>query len=166
MESDDEQLACKHCGKPILPGEPWHTVSQMHWECHEEAYPPLDKLIAKLDAKFYGPDYVPPKPRKRPCRPGDGPTARKLAKRLAVLVRDKLGYDVPEEDFWFWVQPPEYRGPRWDLAVWGCHVKSPDIPGGMLMLNSWDTMTNLLKAKHLGLTHDGGMEWGVGETAG
>ncbi len=53
---------------------------------------------------------------------------------------------------------------RKNSAVWGCVAKDKQLPGGSLMLNSWDTMTALLKAKHLGLSHEGGMEWGVGET--
>ncbi len=163
---------CQHCQEPIVAGDAWHTVARMHWACYEVAYPQPEKAletyretIAKADAALAEINSM-LGVRKRPCRPGDGPIARRLARRLSALVERQLGWKIPAEDFWFWVQPPEYRGPRWDLAVWGCHVKAKELPGGMLMLNSWDTMTALLRCKHLTLSHEGGMEWGVGEGRG
>lgn len=131
----------------------------MHWECHEKAFPPLEKLIAELDTKFYGKVQ---QRRKRPCRPGDGPTAKRLAKRLCEELKRQVDYDFTPEQMFFWVQPPTYRGPRWDLAVWGCIIESEKVPGRKLMLNSWETMSSLVKAKHLSLTWEGGMELGVG----
>ena len=156
---------CSICKKPILDGEPRYTAGEhkgifRHWDCYAPELKKIDDVMALMvgDRKKI---RILTGVRKSPVRAGDGPVAKRLGIKLAAAIKRELDLDVDPKDLKFWVQPPEYRGPRWDLAVWGCTVTHPDSPNRMLSFHSWDTMTRLVKAKELKIVSDG-LDYDVG----
>lgn len=170
MDSDDEEMICSICNKPILEGQARYTAGEhkgifRHYECYEPTLKKHDALIANLDRdieRILGPKTARKSQRKRPCRPGDGPVAKRLAPRIVEAVKRDLGLVVEPEDLDFWVQDPAHRGPRWDLACWGCHFVHPEMTNLKIGIHSWKTMTGLLKQKTLSLSPDGPWSFDIG----
>ncbi|MDN3169515.1 hypothetical protein, partial [Enterococcus faecalis] len=63
--------------------------------------------------------------------------------------------DVEPGAWKFWVQPPSYRGPRWDLANWGAPAPPPVHPNLTVQVSSWERMSTLVKQEELKLHPDG-----------
>jgi hypothetical protein len=94
-----------------------------------------------------------------PARPprkaeGHGRKAQKLARMIAQALQRDFDLEINPQDLTFWVQPPAYRGPRWDLAVWGASCRHPLYPKQSLTFHSWSTMTALAKGKALSLSQE------------
>lgn len=154
-EPDSADEICSICGKPMLDGQARYTAGEhrgifRHWDCYEPELNKIEAVTKTLfdDTKSYA-------IRKRRARDGKGPVARKIGRMLAEAVKRELQLDIDPENFVFWVQPPSYRGPRWDLAVWGAHIQHPEHSNLKLMFHSWDTMTKLSKCSTLSLAHEG-----------
>jgi hypothetical protein len=150
---------CSICQRPILDGEGRYTAGEhkgifRHWECYKKDAQKLQEALDRFEARTGTTSIT---HRKKQCRLGDGRTARRLAVKIAAAVKTQLGYDIDPTDLDFWVQPPAYRGSRWDLAVWGARVKHPDPQYTNLVLtfHSWDTMSRLVKQKTVKLMQDG-----------
>ena len=155
---------CSICHKPILLGEGRYTAGEhkgifRHWDCYKPALDEFDALVASL-----GPTQKTQalRSRKAPCRPGDGPVARRLARKIVKAIKRDLGYDVEPEALEFWVQAPIYRGPRWDLAGWGCNMVHPEHPNLTISFHSWDSMSRLVKQDEVTLYQDGSLSYDVG----
>jgi len=152
---------CTICGKPVVAGQPRYTVTENHYDCE---YPngyvsPLDE-VKQAEKKML--EATGKKPRATPCRPGDGPVAKRVAARLATLFKDEYDWDIDPASMSFWVQAPAHRGPRFDLAVWGCSFPHPELPKLKVSAHSWDSMTRLLKREKLALMPDGAWSFDVG----
>lgn len=147
---------CSICGKPVRDGEARYAAGEhkdifRHWECYKKDAAKLQEALNRFEARTGTTSIT---HRKKQCRLGDGKTARRLAVKIAAAVKDQLGYDIDPADLDFWVQPPAYRGPRWDLAVWGASVQHPEFPNLQLTFHSWDTMSRLVKQKTVKLMQD------------
>jgi hypothetical protein len=145
---------CAICGKPVLDGQGRYAAGEhkgifRHWECYKKDAAKLQEALDRFASRTGTTSIT---HRKKQCRPGDGPTAKRLAVKLAAAVKAKLGYEVDPADFDFWVQPPAYRGPRWDLAVWGASITHPELTNMQLTFHSWDTMSRLVKKKVVHIT--------------
>jgi len=165
----DELVICKHCGKPIEAGEPWHTLAEMHWDCYDEKFnPQAAKSI--FDRTLDDQRTVVTVRRKRNSRPGEGKLAKRLKKILLPLIEEAFKKDygidleLADEDMFFWVQPPSHRGPRWDLACWGGCITNDKIPGRRANIHSWETMTTLLANQPLILHREDALDWDVCKT--
>lgn len=71
--------------------------------------------------------------------------------KLAERLNAQFNIEIDPESMW--VQNPSFA--RWDLARWGVQIKFPD--GRSRNLHSWDTMTDVLKAKIIGVVEDDGL---------
>jgi hypothetical protein len=152
---------CTICGQHVVAGQARYTVTENHYDCE---YPngyvsPMD-MIKETEAKLFG--QAVKKVRATPCRPGDGPVAKRVAKRLSTVFKDQLEWEIDPGTMSFWVQAPAHRGPKMDLAVWGCSFPHPDLPKLKISVHSWDTMTRLLKRPKVALMADGGWSFDVG----
>jgi len=162
---DDEEMICSICRRPILDGEGRYTAGEhkgiyRHWDCYKPELDKIDRMLKDLNSDIE--KLGPIRKRRSPCRPGDGPVAKRLGLKIVAALKRQLELDVTIEHLDFWVQPPTYRGPRWDLAVWGCTVEHPAILGGKIMLHSWEPMTKLVKQETLTLYPEGVLTFDVG----
>lgn len=152
---------CTICRKPVVAGQARYTVTENHYDCEfPNGYVSPVEMFKEAEEKLSALYLT--KPRAAPCRPGDGPVAKKVAALLSQLFKEKLGWDIKPDSMNFWVQPPAYRGPKWDLAVWGCSFPHPKFPTSSVSVHSWDTMTRLLKRKKVELMEDGAWSFDVG----
>jgi len=155
---DEGPMICSICNKSILAGEGRYTGGDhkgiyRHWDCYKPQLDKIDKMLRELKSDINR--IGPARKRKRPCRLGEGPTSKRLAVKIAKAIEHDLGLEVKPEDLEFWVQPPAYRGPRWDLAGWGCRVAHPEYPNLKISMHSWSSMTQLVKQKTVSLVSDG-----------
>ncbi|WP_298151053.1 hypothetical protein [Flavobacterium sp.] len=152
---------CTICSLPVLAGQARYTVTENHYDCE---YPdgfvsPMD-MLKQAEERLFG--VTGRKVRAAPCKPGDGPVAKKVAILLSKLFKEDFGWEIDPASMSFWVQAPAYRGPKFDLAVWGCSFPHPDFKKLNVSVHSWDTMTRLLKRPKIKLMADGGWSFDVG----
>lgn len=138
-----EAGTCHICGQPVENGQAIHGVTGAHWDCNEREDREAQEVFERVDEKLGG-----VKPVRKRCREGEGKTAQR-AKALAVsAIEIELGaliYDVK-----LWNQQGIYRGPRWDLDVWGLSFKfRRDGYECLGSASSLATMTESAKAKKL-----------------
>lgn len=156
-----ENLPCQHCGKPVLDGQARYALNDNHYDCEfPKGQPPvlsLREVVATLDnARESLPGLT--GPTKAPRAPaGQGALALKV--RGMVFEALKVHLEGEPTEVVMWVQPPEYRGPRWDLACWGLDCK---YGTRQVSVHSWDTMTRCAKAKRLVATPEGALSFDVG----
>ncbi|MBB4861596.1 hypothetical protein HNP46_000407 [Pseudomonas nitritireducens] len=142
---DDDAEVCSICGQEVKFGQPRHSLTGNHWDCMPKVEDVRD-VIKRMDDAMTGLCEMAgiPKAKKPPVRAGTGPTTEKVkAKIIAALEKE---YGCPITDVVIWVQPPAYRGPRWDLAGWGGTAKAGQIS---LTFQSWNTMTACAKGETL-----------------
>ncbi|MDN3040791.1 hypothetical protein P2L35_13905 [Enterococcus faecium] len=154
---DDEEYRCHGCKKLIRDGEGRYTGRERldefwHWDCHKKLIVPDTKWIDDLLTRSFGKQAM---PKKRRVRDGTGPTAQRLARKLSAALLAQHDLDVEPGAWKFWVQPPSYRGPRWDLANWGAHAPHPVPPNLTVQVSSWERMSTLVKQEELKLHPDG-----------
>jgi len=152
---------CTICGQPVTAGQPRYTVTENHYDCeYPTGYVSPMQMLKEAEKSLVSLTGL--KPRASPCRPGDGPVAKRIAARLAKLFKADHGWDIEPSAMSFWVQAPADRGPKFDLAVWGCSFAHPEHPNLKVSVHSWDTMTSLLKREKIKLIPDGSLSFDVG----
>jgi len=108
---------CTICGQPVVAGQARYTLTENHYDCeYPNGYVSPREALQQIEEKLF--DLTGTKARAAPCRPGDGPVARRVARRLSALFKEEFGWNIESRAMNFWVQAPAHRGPKWDLAVW------------------------------------------------
>lgn len=139
---------CTICGKPALPEQGIYSISGNHWDCETAGEKFLRSEIKTSNI------LLSDKPR---ASAGKGKTAQRIEK----MIREAFAIQYPGdaiEDFLIWVQPPYYRGPRWDLAVWGGHAYVGKL---LVSFHSWATMTQCVKSGSIKLSMEGPHDWDI-----
>jgi hypothetical protein len=157
-EDTEDDYRCSICKKEIKDGEARYTGEERrgifkHWDCHEAQRKQLDVDLDLISDTLF--DLTGRKPRKPKARDGDGPTAQKIKRMIVEAFERDYGLELDINQMVAWVQPPAYRGPRMDLAVWGIDVPHPDYPNRKIIFHSWDTMTALAKQKTVEFSKEG-----------
>jgi hypothetical protein len=131
---------CSICNLPVEDGQPRYSRTNNHWECEKPNRLSPSEVIAQMDAAIEGLTGKKPKKQVKPV--GEGPTAKKLKIMIEQALLDF--YEAKTVDgLVLWVQPPAYRGPRWDLSCWGGHAV---VDGLTRSFHSLATMTECVKA--------------------
>ena len=140
---------CSICKKPVFAGEARYTVTNNHYECQfPGGRQSFDDLVDELDSRL---ESLTGRKRRRASKPiGQGAIALKA--QAKVLEALKKFYAEEPSDIVVWVQPPAYRGDKWDLARWGLNCRFGRMP---VTCYSWATMTECAKSKNLTVTNDG-----------
>lgn len=140
---------CYICGKPVAEGESHHGATGAHWGCHKAEEEETAKIIARGDAAIASLGLK----RKRRSE-GEGATATKAKALAVVAIEEALSTKI--YDITLWNQQGVYRGPRWDLDVWGLNFSFEQnghkIGGSASALA---TMTQCVKCRKLVATPDG-----------
>lgn len=107
---------CSICKKAVIDGAEIHGLTGNHWACvYPNGHESLEQIIERGDRALAG---LTGKPYRKPrAREGEGPGALKC-KEWARLALEDL-FDAPVTITAMWNQQGAYRGPRWDLDVWG-----------------------------------------------
>jgi hypothetical protein len=159
MEDTRQKVICSICNNPVVDGQARYSVTGDHYDCEYPVGQPkiesFRKVIADMDTSLQSLTGRPPKRIHKPI--GSGAIATKVKAMVFKALEQYV--DGAPADVVMWIQPPEYRGPRWDVAGWGLHCK---YKGVSVSVHSWDTMTNCAKSKRLAIVHEGGMSFDVG----
>lgn len=155
---------CETCHTPIFDGEARYGARDyQHYDCAfpngRQAMFSISEAIEKADAAIFA--MTGKKPRKRPCRAGDGPTAKKAIVNVVSAFKHSHGWGIDPTTIRLWVQAPIYRGPRWDLAGWGGFAQHPEFANLKISFHSWASMTEVAKSKKVYIHDEGVSDWEV-----
>lgn len=146
---------CTICGKPVLEGEARYTITENHYDCERPAFVSDSELSRRGDEvmrRLSSAALLVAPMRKRPVPIGKGVVALRLKRKLCTALSEyHNGAEIVE--LWLWIQPPGYRGPKYDVACWGGFYVVNNVQAAF---HSWDTMTVCAKAKTLTLS---GKQW-------
>ncbi|NCQ51931.1 hypothetical protein GW796_08565 [archaeon] len=158
MEIIDQDFICDICNKTILDGQARYSKTNNHYDCEFPTGQPtvlsLFSVAKEMDEKFGTIMESKQKAYKKPI--GQGVIATKVKKLVFEALKKYI--DGEPTEIIMWIQAPEYRGPRWDLACWGINCKYGQI---QVTVYSWSTMTNCAKSKKLEICQDGIMTFNV-----
>lgn len=156
-----QEVVCSICNKPVLGGQARYSVTENHYVCEfptgQPKIPSFAEIKARVDKAL---EALTGRPSPRGSKPiGQGA----IAMRVKKLVFEALSayFEGEPVDVKMWVQAPEYRGPRRDLACWGLTCT---YNGVTVTVHSWSTMTQCAKSKRLSISPDGIMTFDVGPT--
>lgn len=153
-----QEASCGICGKPVAFGEARYTVTDNHYDCEfprgQAQEPSFREVAAIMDANMEV--FTVRKPRRVQKPIGQGVIGTKVKKRVFEALKEY--FDGEPSNVIIWIQPPEYRGPRWDLACWGLFC---EYDGLKVHVHSWATMTHCAKSARLSVREDGNMTFDV-----
>ena len=173
---------CKYCSQEIKDGEArytrWEPDEFCHYDCFAAANPDhkaltaatfqstleeMEQSASKMSSAFdqlyeslTGRKKVLPKKR---LPFGQSANSIRLAEMLSEVFTAIYEEPIKVDPANFWIQDPAYRGPKWDLALWGgwAYWKLPEKGSSGIKINfsSWDSTTKLLKVGRISATSEG-----------